>query len=194
MSEIASKADMYARLNAGLFGNTVPAFMGLASWYGREPKWESPLWGVRSMKSGDKRARLDIPTAEVAGYCRSAFGSDPFNVSPMVDQWLVWRGEVYDSPAGLVTIGTFGRKDLKWRQAMAAAQERCGVAARALLREVLNGNSFDDLMELVDHYPGHVVELTALERCYGTCPGRNAVVWEVRCTTGEYERSSGWAI
>jgi hypothetical protein len=55
-----------------------------------------------------------------------------------------------------------------------------GSAARGLLRAVLNPNSYDDLMEMIGVYPNHVVEMSVLDCCFGTVPGRNAVVWEVR--------------
>lgn len=55
-----------------------------------------------------------------------------------------------------------------------------GSAARVLLTKHLNPNSYDDMSVLCDRLPGHVVELSALDRFYGTVPHRNAIVWEVR--------------
>lgn len=193
---ITTKRQMYAMLAAGAFGNTVPAFDGLDAWLARSKQWSCPLWGVRSFMSGDPRMRLDLPTAHVPAYCRTAFGSDRFTVSPMVDQWLTYRAEVFDSPQGLVCRQVIGHRELKWRQAFARhGYEVGGSVAAMMIRHFLNGNSFDDLMDLFDRYPGHVVELTAMERCYGTLALRNAVVWEVRDgISGGYERNSGWWI
>ena len=189
---ITSKKRMYELLGAGAFGNTVKAFMSLDEWLGRDGRWDAPLWGVRSLVAGDPRAKLDVPTGEVAGYCRQTFRDGEFNITPMVDPMLVWRGQVFRSHDGLVCEGAAGLRHLKWREVMARhAREWSGSAATALLRHTLNDNSFDDLQTLLDTYPDHVVEFTALERCFGTVPGRNSVVWEVRCgVSGEYERSS----
>jgi len=49
-----------------------------------------------------------------------------------------------------------------------------------VLRKHLNPNSLDDLSTVLDRWPGHVVELSAVEGCFGTVPGRNGIVWEVR--------------
>ncbi len=189
---ITSKSQMYDLLAAGRLGNTIRSFHSVDEWEVRGPEWNSPLWGVRSLMAGDPRAKLDVPTDVVADYCRSEFGAGGFNITPMVDRWLVWRGEVWDTPNGLECHGVYGLRELKWRPAMSGhAVTTRGSAARALLRHVLNENSHDDLMCLLGEYPDHCVELTAMDRCYGTVPHRNACVWEVRCAgSGEYELST----
>jgi hypothetical protein len=193
---ITDKRTMYRMLAEGRFGNTVPAFPDLTSWLAREPRWAAPAWGVRSLVSGDPRMRLNLPTEAVVEYCRTAFGADPYTISPMVDPWLTWRAEIFDSPTGLACRHVVGRPELPWRRAFAECGETLArPGARFWLRAFLNPNSHDDLMDLFDHYPGHVVELTALGRCYGTVPHRNAIVWEVRDgESGRYEFSSGWAV
>lgn len=180
---------MYELLAAGRLGNIVLPFESLELWESRPPGQDSPLWGVRSkMKGGDKRAKLDVPTAEVRDYCLSVFGPTGFNITPMVDHMLVWRGQVYESSTGLTVQGVFGRSDLKWREAMLLAQDATHSVAVATLKHVLNENSYDDLRILLDQYPSHTVEFTALDRCFGTIPGRNAVIWECReSETGTYE-------
>lgn len=194
MAKITDKRTMYRMLSQGCFGNTVPAFMGLEAWEARGQEWNAPAWGVRSLASGDPRMRLDLPTEEVPAYCRSVFGSDPFNISPMVDPWLTLRAEVFDSPIGIACRYVIGRPELKWRRAF----DECGQYsdrpwARMMLKEHLNPNSYDDLTAIFDRYPGHVVELTAINRCFGTVPHRNAVIWEVRDgESGQYEFNSGW--
>ena len=189
---IRSKDVMYRTLVAGGFGNTCPVYFSVGEWL-RAENGGVPLWGVRSHTSGDPRARLDVPTAVVADYCRSVFGDHGFNITPMVDHMLAFRGEVYDAGSrGLVLFGVAGRRELKWRPAFRQyGREYTGSAAAVVLRTVMNGNSYDDLQILLEQYPGHVVEFTALEREFGTVPGRNSVVWEVRDgESGEYELST----
>lgn len=189
---IRSKDVMYSKLVAGEFGNTCPVYFSVDQWACRPSPCHKPLWGIRSHTSGDPRAKLDVPTVEVIDYCRRTFGEHGFNITPMVDHMLTFRGEVYDGPRGIVLFGVAGRRELKWRPALRGyGREFTGSAARAILRAVLNGNSHDDLQILLEQYPGHVVEFTALDRNFGIVPGRNAVVWECRDgESGEYELST----
>lgn len=191
---ITDKRTMYRMLSDGRFGNTVPSFPNLAAWTARESRWSAPAWGVRSLVSGDPRMRLNVPTESVADYCQSAFGGDPYTISPMVDPWLTWRAEIFDAPGGLCCRHVVGHRETPWRRAFAeygATADRS--EARMLLRAHLNPNSFDDLLAVFDRHPGHVVELTALDRCFGTASHRNGVIWEVRDgESGQYEFRSGW--
>lgn len=176
---------MYVRLAAGEFGNTVGQFFSVRSWVNSGDPERYDWWGVRTLVPGGP-CRLNCPTAEVAD---TAFGFRvPFNISMMVDRvatvtaWL----EVWDSPTGLVVEG-IEWPDVAggwaWRNSMPDPTRRRhweGVAARTVLRRHLNANSLEDLEVLLDQYPDHVVELSALDRCLGTVPHRNGVVWEIR--------------
>ncbi len=94
---------------------------------------------------------------------------------------LTARFQVWESPTGLTLWGVIGRKEVPWREAFQSLSSHWyGVAAREILKTYLNENSMDDLDIVLEQYPDHVVELTALDRCFGTVPHRNAVVWEVR--------------
>jgi hypothetical protein len=108
----------------------------------------------------------------------------PVNISPMLDtvcDVTLWA-DVYDSPTGLMVYGVeFPGKGESWRQGMPRrGREFRGLAARNLLRRYLNPSTLADLEATLERWPGHVVELSALDRCLGTIPGRNAVVWECR--------------
>jgi hypothetical protein len=180
MQPVRHKAQMYALLRSGAFGNTNPSWDDLAVWKAEAPR-SAPLWGVRSMTVGDHRAQLDVPTDEVAGLVRKLFPHGGYNISPMVDQWLTLRCDVWESPEGFRVYGVEGRRDIKWREALGQhGREWTGLAARMLLRHHLNANSLADLEAVLELWPGHIVELTAMECCWGTVPGRNAVVWECR--------------
>jgi len=41
-------------------------------------------------------------------------------------------------------------------------------------------SSHDDWNELLERYPGHVLEVSIYDRCLGDLPNRNSLVWEVR--------------
>lgn len=176
---------MYELLFAGAFGNTLPSFFTVREW--RESTGATPgdgrLWGIRHMtRPGYPHCRLNLPTEEVPDHVARYFDGEKFNITGMVPPWSVqWEGDVADVEGyGLVCCGHVSPVPGSWRTHMRSPDEWRGSAAWGLLRTVLNPNSLDDLRVLLDEYPGHVVELSALDRCFGTVPGRNAIVWEVR--------------
>jgi len=185
---VLNKRDMYRRIEAGEFGNTLPRWYTLHDWY-NDPKgyedWQHPQWGIQSTSlAGDPRARLNYPRDDVYRYVvESGLDRDGVCISPMVTQYgrALWEGDVYDHPErGLICSGNLGPQPGTWRTHMKSPQLWEFTRARLLLRSVLNENSYDDLMELVARYPNHVYEFTALDVQFGTRPGRNAVMWEVR--------------
>lgn len=192
MVAVRNKQDMYALLAVGAFGNTIPQYFSVWDWLssiemGVHPK-RLKQWGVRSLTASDPRAKLNVPQEEVKWYVEKHFPNGGYNISPMV--WQVgtslFEGDVYDCPArGLIVSGTIATTDKpivpgSWRTHMKTPRLWEGMAAREFLRQYLNGNSYDDLMILVEKYPEHVYEMTVLDVCYGTVPWRNAILWEVR--------------
>lgn len=168
----------------GDFGNTLPRFFSLAEWYGSDEYRRFRLWGVQHTSLPDfPGTRLDVARRDVeAVLSAGGFGAD-FVISPMVHQVgrVQWEGDVCEIPGrGLVCSGGVAPAPGSWRTHMRRPRLWEGSAARLLLAAVLNPNSRDDLQTLIDGYPGHVVELSALDCCFGTCPGRNAIIWEVR--------------
>lgn len=196
---IANKRQMYAALERGDFGNTIPMWTSAALWElsqttsahvfaPRQFRVDSPLyWGVRSMTPGGP-CRLYCPRGEVVStFYRFQRAGHDAQISVMVDAFLtvtswmqIWR----DSPTGLhIECITNPPRGASWRALMPSAPSYTGIRAQTMLRTLLNGNSYDDLEALFELYPDHVIELSTLSRCYGTLPNRNAIIWEVR---GDY--------
>jgi hypothetical protein len=173
---------MYALLASGAFGNTIPQFFSVAEWKGAGGP-SLPFWGVRTLTPGGP-CRLNCPAAEVEATAEnySRAGHAP-NISVMISSVgrVTWLGDVWDSPGGLACYGHEhpGRVH-DWRVLMRHPREWRGLAARHLLERHLNPASMADLRAAMERWPGHVVELSAMGRNFGTVPGRNAVVWEVR--------------
>lgn len=137
--------------------------------------------------AGHPGCRLYCPADEVESHAAKHFGDDA-NISMMVDAvaaCLAWA-EVWDSPTGLVVEGINSPKTWAgwtWRNSMPDPTRRRTwerSAAVACLNRWLTPDSLSDLRELLQLYPDHVVEFTALDSNLGTLPGRNAVIWEVR--------------
>ena len=55
-----------------------------------------------------------------------------------------------------------------------------GLNVKMLLLKYIYPNSFNDIMELIDIYPEHVIEFSTYEMPLGDCINRNTVIWEVR--------------
>ena len=181
---ISNKSDMYRLLAAGAFGNTIPQYFDVAAWAASPDSRRYQWWGVRSVVPGGP-CMLNCPREGVpqfAGHIkRQGYG---YNISVMIDRILtvtLW-GEVWDSPRGLLVYGIeYPPHGGSWRALMPSQGRHWeGTAARLLLAKHLNANSLDDLAVLRDAYPGHIYEFSCAEQCFGTVPGRNAIMWEVR--------------
>lgn len=181
-SRIRSKRESYRLLTAGLLGNTIPVHFDADKWE-RDHSREMPTWGVRCMTPGGP-CRLHVPTPLVRPVFDAvrAAGHVP-NISAMVSNVAPasLACDVWDAPGGLIVFGVeYPAREFDWREVMRRPVQWTGLAARMLLAKHLNPASLADLHAVLDLYPGHVVELSALPVCYGTVPGRNAVTWEVR--------------
>ncbi len=179
---ITSKAQMYAMLQSGAFGNTMPQWFNIDQWESEAKPYD--FWGVRSLTPGGP-CRLYCPIAEVRSTIQTPeFIKAGYNLSMMIDAIVGIRlwAEVVDTTSGLIVYGIeYPPKGGSWRELMPTqAKTWSGVAAMMILRKHLNETSFDDLMELRDLYPNHVYEFSATDQCIGRIPHRNICMWEVR--------------
>lgn len=190
MSDIRSKRQMYEMLASGVFGNTIPQYFSVAEWEASVDHDRYPLWGIRSgAAGGDPKCRLNVPTAEVAPLFRQWFPGDDGNISYMVDEWAVLRGEVIDTvdapQPGLNLFyvpptATIDRAD-PWRGSFRNfGRHVAGVGLRLILEQYLWQSDLEELRDLIDRYPEHAIEFTACSKAVGRIPNRNCVIWEVR--------------
>jgi hypothetical protein len=95
------------------------------------------------------------------------------------DDLLLIQGEVARVPGGLYL--RFDRTPgLKMREAMKIAKDATGLTAKLMLQHLLWPASYDEVMDLLDAYPDHVIEFSAYDVACGNLPHRNTLVWEVR--------------
>ena len=186
ISRVSSKRQMYDLLASGLLGNTIPQYFSVESWRASGDDRKYGTWGVRTQQAGGP-CRLQCPVDEVeataAGF--EAAGNR-INISCMDDAFAtctLWA-DVWDSPTGIIVYGIEWPKISEgwtWRNSMPTRGRHWqGLAATMLLRRHLNPNSYDDIAEIFARWPGHVLELTALDRSFGTIPHRNGIHWELR--------------
>lgn len=184
MSEaITSKSQMYRLLASGVLGNTIPQYFSLDEWRASGDDQRYPFWGVRTLGVGGL-CRLNCPVAEVPATVHEYEDAGcRCNISVMISSvgQVTWLGDIWDSPTGLELNGVeMPPRVHNWRELMRSPTRWTGAVARHLLRKHLNPNSLDDLWCLLERYPGHVVELSAMECEFGVVPGRNAIIWEAR--------------
>lgn len=184
---ITNKRDMYELLREGKLGNTLPMAMSPHEWANSPIKAQYYLWGIRSMLPGGPGA-LNVPRAEALNWCyqKGLHLFDEVNISPMVDQWATLRAECFEGPDGFTLEYIPPNRDVNhlphpWRDGFRLHRRRLtNTLAREYLKQFMNENSYEDLKLLLDLYPGHVIEFSCLNRCVGSAPNRNAIIWEVR--------------
>jgi hypothetical protein len=191
---ITSKAEMYRRLNAGLLGPTLPAAETPEA-AERMLRLPGPF-AIRWKRAGG-RTEFGLTAAEVrARLAGAAAGS--WNLSGMVrDEERLCYGHLLDAPGGWSLHYSDSPRPCKLVPSVDGCVERwkSGLAARLYLRGLMDDVGWFTLRELVDAYPDHVVEFSVLASRAAAGGGpSNTVFWEVRCTTGEYERNSGWGL
>jgi hypothetical protein len=94
------------------------------------------------------------------------------------DHRLLLQGELMHSGKGLYLTGSYEKTDM--RSAMKKAWNAGGLRVNSILKHLASPVSYDMLMELLDRYPGHVVEFGIYDCFLGWGRGHNTVIWEVR--------------
>lgn len=173
---ITTKDEMYRLLAAGQLGNHIPQWFSLAEWRASGHTGEV---GIRAMVPGGQ-FHDHIPADHVLEICNYLTKTGQrFNISPMFrDADILMCAEVCQAP---LLSAFWSPARIHYREALRVAGKMIyGVVANRILRHFLNENSYDDLMGLLEAYPGHAIELTCYNHCCGVLPHRNAIIWEVR--------------
>jgi hypothetical protein len=89
------------------------------------------------------------------------------------------QGELCRGPWGHYFYYTFAAGPMRWALEE-AGRHAWGLEVLMLLRANVDPSSLDDIMELLDEYPDHVVEFTSFTVPVGRIPGRQTLIWEVR--------------
>jgi hypothetical protein len=202
VAPVASKQDFYRRLRAGEFDvNDNHRWYDVLQWSADRPwlraDWNVkrttqllgqnlfstydycnlPVFAIQSIGKPGGRCDYNVPVTEVVGLV--AEWRTPYSISPMLpDDYIVCQGEVWDTVGGLYLHSSSAKVPM--RQALKEAPEhRSGLTAKVYLQTVLPSADYEDMMTLLDRYPGHVVEFGV----YGCDVGvrkRRMITWEVR--------------
>lgn len=186
---VTSKAEMYRRLNAGLFGHTLRSVETVAE--AERLTAGGGSFAIRS-KVSNSGTVFGLTAAEAMARVRAA-GPGTWNLSPMLeDADRVCYGHLTDGPGGWSLQYSDEPKPCKLMPSIDGCEQKWkhGLAARLYLRRVMDDIGWQTLLALLEGYPDHCVEFTVMASSRAAFGPSNTIFWEVRCLTGEYERDT----
>lgn len=172
---------MYELYYAGKFGNT------LAQWKTVDDYLNSDFAGLvvlRYKEPGSPWCKYGLTKSELqdqmAQWIKDGAKKDKFTVNELAnDSDLIIQGEVERGINGLHV--RYSKVPKPMRIALAEDQFHVdGLQAVNILKSSLDPSSYDWLHELLDTYPGAVVEFSTWAHDVGVIKNRNTVFWEVR--------------
>lgn len=184
---ILTKSDFVRRYSEGEFGNHSPTWSGYPEWAADNPPGDNlhnniQLFHIRNRVAG-AMTWYNVPKYAMEESWTAAlqqFDARQLYISAMAPtERTTLQGEVLSDYRGLSLRFTKVRKPM--REAF-ADEERMAIGLRAyfILQTACNSRSWDWLKVLLERYPDHVIEFSCYERCWGTEPGHNTIIWEVR--------------
>ncbi|MBD3404679.1 MAG: hypothetical protein GF411_00920 [Candidatus Lokiarchaeota archaeon] len=174
--KITSKNQMYRMSDKGLFGNR---FRSWDSWKEVVDSGFRGLLSVRSFEIWNPIRIYEKSFHYVSGRMETDLKGRKlkfYEATPVESR--VIQGELMELPGGLYFRHTFAKRPM--REAFEIQDLiATGVNALMVLKNHVDPVSFDELRELLDKYPGCVVEFTEFKIPVGVF-NRTMVVWEVR--------------
>lgn len=187
---VLNKHDFVKRYKVGHFGNASPTWDNYQQWF-LDPRGCRPgLFHIRNrIAGGDTWYDVHWEDMDVTwGIARNRVGERNLYISEMAPhEHNLIQGEVVQGPiAGAATrhlyIWYSRQVGVPMREALRGPEkaEAGGIIATTLLRTLMCPNSWDWLNQLLDNFPGHVVEFSTFGVDWGTISNFNTCFWEVR--------------
>jgi hypothetical protein len=182
---IRNKPEYYKLAETYKFGNRFRTWDGIDEW--KCSGYNGPI-RFRSKVPGSKVFTTHAPFVGRSNVVRAyqnllkngSHAGDIIFCEPAPEQYLTFQGEVCELPGQGLYLRWSTELDLTNREAMSRPTgNHVGLAARILLREYLDPPDHDDLWEILDTWPEHVVEFSTYSIKVGVF-GRRTVIWEVR--------------
>ena len=169
---ISCKSECNTAIQQQLLGNCV------RTWKTKEELRGSgyqELLGIRDLRPG---GLFESPRTVEQALASERLGCYFSEYLPI--ELITIQGELYQSERHLTFFYTHIREQMRFAFTRGQNYHAYGLHALGLLKTYLSPASYDDIQELVDLYPGHVIEFTCCSKDVGDCRGRNAIIWEVR--------------
>jgi len=176
MQPVKTKRDFVRRYLLNEFGNRGASWSTLLK-FSNEPMFG--LFHLRNRIAGGA-THYNLSYEQIVKLWKSTNDPGSWYCTAMAptDKTLI-QGEVYQSYKGLELF--YSCEKLPMREALAKSSKQVeGILSVSLLRYYLCPNSYEWLQHLLDTYSGHVVEFSSYSVEWGTLPGFNTVVWEIR--------------
>lgn len=187
---ILSKKENYRLWQGGAFGNKLRAWRSVEEWRASCFPGEVVLRVLGSFV-GERPCLYNLQPSQVegavAGWRSLGISRDNIMVNEAApDEKVILQGEYRNS---ICVVGEeifwgafhYSRAQVQMRDALLAAPESSrSLRSDLLLRIAMTPSSYDDWLLLLARYPDHVLEVSVYDCCLGDCPGRNALIWEVR--------------
>lgn len=182
MRTVNSKADYFRLCEAGIFGNS------LRLWGTLDEVKEDGYTGVLSARvrrsTGGGHTRYNIKSIQEAEEVLAQWQAEGvqqkeiyFNESAP-DEFLVSQGELMLSTNFYSYF--YCNEKLKMRDAMKKGRQMEGLQVKMYLQSIMTPASYHDVQDLLNEFSDSVIELSVYDRCLGSRPGRNTLIWEVR--------------
>lgn len=180
--KILDKQDFYEKWQRGALGNRIRSWTCLGAVIA---DGFNGLLGMRVKRpvGGSGKAAFGV-TVEQAKEIQQSWIDEGILVSQInyneasPDDCLIVQGEIASTTEHLEFRYSTARTNM--RAGMQSANHMKGVMVTAYLRAVMTTASYEQLHQLLDHYPDSVIEFSVYEHCLGVQPGHNWIVWEVR--------------
>lgn len=185
---IGTKKLNYQLCHAGAYGNRVRQWESLEAW--RASGFLEPVAMRTALQAGGGPKAFNVQPADVElqahKWMLQGISRECIRLSEMVDGLRILQGQYLNDvyvQDGEARWGYFwctfatGAMPIAFKKESRTA---FGLRADLLIRSAMTPSSYSDWRELLERYPGHVLEFSVWESCVGDIPGRNAIVWEIR--------------
>jgi hypothetical protein len=178
---VLTKVDFVRRYQVSEFGNRAP------TWDNIEEFLQSQYRGlvhIRNRAAGGP-TWYDVPAENVMTMYYSILDRNKATEKSLYFSGMAptekttFQGEVVQSTNYLDLF--YSHVPLPMRGSLLqGGRQVSGLKALWLMKTYMDPSSFDWVQELLEEYPGHVIEFSCYSANWGTVPHRNTVIWEVR--------------
>lgn len=174
---VLTKSNFVYRYQQGEFGNHAPTWLTLQDFM--LSKYPG-LVHLRNRVAGGQTFYNLHPKHAESVWLHAEAQSQWYCSAMAPHRFNLFQGELHDGIWGWNLYGSFA-KGLPMRDALAkSGRSYSHTQAKAIIDRFFNSASKAWIEYLLDTYPKHVIEFSAFSKCWGTVPGENVVIWEVR--------------
>lgn len=181
--KITTKKQMYALLRGGRFGNTLrtwctlgemlddgaPARIGLRYSGGTPGQYCAYDMTLKEAISTFTKWVTEGAEASRILWCEAA-----------PDQEIILQGEICSSETHGYALHYSTFKSQMRDALRTAPKNHLGPGALLIIKAVMDPATYEDVLSILEDFPGAVIEFSSYRVNLGAIPGRNTVIWEVR--------------